>query len=242
MIRPLFSLGFFLLLTIPTSEAASSLTDVPLKSFEAQYHIRKAGVTVGKLTRTLKIAAKNAYRFSSHARTSGLAALFSSNETEETSTGNFSDGIILPLRYDYIRTKGSKIKSDSVRFFRDQQLLGITRRGTDSERPLTNDALDKLSYQLQLMLDLLNGDDEKLSYKLETPSKVKTYHAKKTGHEELSTSAGDYLTIRIQQINDGNKQTTFWCAEDLQYLPVKVVVSDEDGKTEILLASFGYTD
>ena len=241
MIRRLFYLSCFVLIVIQTPKAASGLPSFPLRSFEAEYHIRKTGVTVGKLKRSLKSAQKNDYQFSSHAKTSGLAALFNSNETEEMSAGQYVDDTILPLRYAHLRTKGGKKKSDSIMFMREQELLAINRRGARSERPLTSDGLDKLSYQLQLMLDLLSGNNA-LSYTIETPSKKKTYNAEKKGEEELSTPAGNYYTTRIEQLTSKEKRTTFWCAEELQYLPVKVIVSDEDGKTEIVLANFHYTD
>lgn len=239
MIRSVALIVHIAVLSLPSVAASEQFTDAHLRAFDAQYSIRKAGVTVGTVSRALTIEDNGRYEFSSTAEPSGIAALFSANETEETSVGHVSDSKIRPLQYRYQRKKGEKVKVDRLDFDLSTQTLSVNRRGINSQRPLRVGGLDKLSYQLQLMMDLLNGSN-KLSYTVETATKTKTYDAKKTHNEEISTPAGKYLTIRIDESSSVDKRTSFWCSEELGFLPVKVVVTEDGDATEIVLNDFQY--
>ena len=264
MIRLLCSLTFFFAFTVFACEASPKISstagadahskpsrhdhptdeqnnlEFQLKPFRAKYEIKASGVTVGELSRTLSISKTLAYDFSSEAKTSGLAALFKSSRTLESSLGHLLNGKIRPEHYAHARFKGSKEKSEDLIFDHKQNRLDITRRGVISQRTLTAGGLDKLSYQLQLMIDLAAGNNE-LAYTVETSTKVKAYAAERGAIERISTPQGSYVTERIEQRNNGDNRTTFWCAEALQFLPIKVMITEGDDKTEIVLSEFEYS-
>src|SRR5438034_7765875 len=51
------------------------------------------------------------------------------------------------------------------------------------------------------------------------------------GNEKLATPAGEMQTLRIAKVRDGpeDKSTDIWFAADRDFLPVRVLIVDNDG-------------
>ena len=51
------------------------------------------------------------------------------------------------------------------------------------------------------------------------------------GEERIETALGTFDTAVIRREREnGKRKTTFWCAADLGFLPVKIVHEEGDGK------------
>jgi hypothetical protein len=60
--------------------------------------------------------------------------------------------------------------------------------------------------------------------------KIKTYHFDYLGEELIDTPIGRFNTIKISRKKPGKKENNIlWCANELNYLPIKVENIDEDG-------------
>ncbi|WP_458576350.1 DUF3108 domain-containing protein [Aliamphritea spongicola] len=92
-------------------------------------------------------------------------------------------------------------------------------------------ALDKLSYQLQLRLDLINGR-EALEYKVADDGKLKTYRFVREGEEDITTELGTFKAVKLRRDRGTNskRQTWIWFAPELNYQLVKLLQSEKDGK------------
>jgi hypothetical protein len=87
--------------------------------------------------------------------------------------------------------------------------------------PLIPATLDKLLYQIQMMLDLAAGKTE-LNYQVADGGLMKDYRfAVQADKESLKVPFGNFETIVVTRLSD-DRITTFWCAADLDYLPVKI--------------------
>jgi hypothetical protein len=91
---------------------------------------------------------------------------------------------------------------------------------------LEENTLDKLLYQLAIMYDLSAGKNS-LIYKVADGGTMKTYDVVISGKERLAMEIGVFDTIKVV-ITKNNRQTTLWCAEKLQFLPVRIEQRKED--------------
>ena len=231
-----------LLLLSPISiTAGEDQTKRPLDAFQANYSIEVSGITVGKLSRQLQFDDSDRYIYHSESKTVGLAALLKSNKTTEVATGTVVANQIYPQQYDYQREKSGKIKHEQLRFDHQRNVVHTLRRGIEDTLPLQSASLDQLSYQLQLMVDLLREETE-FSYRILTAKKSKHYAAIVEKLETISTGAGEFATLRLSERENATKTTTFWCAKSLGYLPVKVEISDGDTTTTIVLEEYRAND
>lgn len=219
------------------STSAFADSAFPIRDFTAEYAIRVSGIIVGKISRSFKKSPDNRYIFESTANATGIVGLFSSNLTSERSEGSYLVSRLLPDLYEQKRIKGKKTKSMRIELDYAAELIKVTHRGRYTERILSAQVDDKISFQIQLMVDLLNGRRE-FNYMIEGGSKTKPYYAAIKAKEIIEVPYGKLSAHRIEEIGDPSEQSIFWCAETLQYLPVRVVLKDEGDETEILLTKF----
>lgn len=227
-----------LLSYVPNPSQAGPLTsDLPLKNFRAEYVIELAGIKVGRLSRELIINSDRRYVFKSTSRTAGLSALFQRDRTEETALGVLDIGTFIPHQYQYSREKSGKLKEETLEFDYEQNIVTKTRKGMTKHNKFNGKVFDPLSYQLQLMSDLAL-EQQQASYLIHSPKKEKRYVAEIGDRELIQTPYGGFNSLKLTEITQSDKRTTFWCAKELNYLPVKVLVQDEDRNTLILLESY----
>ena len=207
--------------------AVNSATDIPLPMFNAEYSLKRNGVTLGTSTRSLSAAPDGVFVYASSTQAVGLIAWFVKDHIDEHSKWSFDNGRIRPIEYVYHRHGGSKTRLVKLSF--DWQHLTVTNIIEDDHwrMEIPPDAQDKLVYQLAIMYDLMNGK-KKLEYKIADGGKLKDYNFAITGEEVLNTPLGKLKTVRLQRIGD-RRDTTVWCAPQLSYLPVRLEQQDTDG-------------
>ena len=242
-IHPGTNLPVLLLVSVATlcvilpASAEQSSVHTALAPFSAEYDIKVAGVTVGKLIRRYEIDSRDRYVFSSTSESSGIAALFQENSTNESSRGQITDSVFTSKQYSRTRRKGKKTKTETVDFDFDEGIAIKSRRGATQKVMLTTPSFDPLSYQLQLMHDLYLKKSE-LAYNIHSAKKLKLYGAETDLIESVETPYSTLSAVKvIQQTSDG-KKTTFWCAETLGFLPVKVTIEEDDRTTTIVLKAY----
>ena len=206
-------------------------------SFHATYAIRLAGITVGELTREFHIEPNGVYSFVSTSKATGIASLFKNNVTVEHATGNFRNRKFSPNVYSYQRTKGKKSRQEKVEFDYTRKIAIKRRKGKEQSAALAERSFDPLSYQLQLMADL-RASKQALSYTIQSAKKAKTYTADVGDIESVHTPFANLMAVKVIEQSAADKKTSFWCAQELDYLPVKVLIEDGEESTVILLKDF----
>jgi len=210
------------------TEAQPSLPSAPIlrpKDFRAIYKAKFSGFSI-EASRELHTLPNQQQQLSFRAST-WLAKL---NETSRFSWGDL--GQLIPRRYEYHRSGLGKPR-DAVLDFDWARLRVVNNvQAKPWSMTIPELTLDKLSYQLQLRSDLLNGK-QSLQYDIADGGRLKTYLFEMVGEEMLQTRLGKLATVKIKKIRStGKKRTTYiWMAKNWDYLLVKLQQTENNGKT-----------
>lgn len=196
---------------------ADSMPDysVSLAPHQAIYTSSAKGISA-ELKQTLKNLGSDHWQL--HNRVSMLLAGF-----EEQASFSENNGTIVPSKYHYQNQLSRK---------RDSKLNFNWRNNTVTDslhgnKPLTvpANALDKLSFQMQLRLDFLNQNTpfNEQSYLLVDKKRLKNYQIKYLGDEIIDTPAGTFNAIKLEQRRPGkDKSTLIWLARDWDYFILRI--------------------
>ncbi|MBA4502542.1 DUF3108 domain-containing protein [Marinobacterium marinum] len=226
-------------LTLPTLLTGCLLASLPahadtshLPAFKATYTTAfDMGISLsGEAVRELKQTEGGQWRFNSEASAmmAGISetTLFNYHPTEP----------IQPVSYRYHRKVLGKSRKANIDFDWASQSVTTVVKDTPWKMQVPAGTQDKLSYQLQLRLDLLAGKDS-MTYSVADGGKLKEYQFKVTGEEEVVTPYGRYNAVRVMRDRgeDADRETLLWLAPDLDYLIIRLEQTESDGKTYALL-------
>lgn len=142
----------------------------------------------------------------------------------ERSTFTLPGGRVNPLSYDFTNPL-SQDRSMSLGF--DWPNNTVTNLGNKKTLPLAPGVYDKLSYQLQMQMDVCANPDKFAgeNYTIVDRNKLKTYRVEAVGRDVQKTPAGMLTTIHLKQFRpdkpDG-KDTQIWLAADYHCLLVRL--------------------
>jgi len=205
------------------------------EQFTAIYSVKTAGVTIGETRREL--SQKNGlYLFESITRPKGIAKLFTDGQVIERSQWQFFQNRPRPLNYTFFNSGSKKNRNIKLDFDWEKNRVINTINDKPWSMPLEHDTSDKLLYQLRIMQDLPT-DNEALRYPVADGGKLKYYIIEILGTEQIRTPLGVFTATRLRYTK-GRRKTTLWCAEELQYLPVRIEQrKDDDSPVTAVLTS-----
>ncbi len=196
--------------------------------FEASYKLYSDNTKIALMERRFYKNEANNYIFSSESKTTGLISLLIKDNIIEISNWNYSDSNIMPLHYSYKRTGGKKDRDVEINFnWNDQQIINRVNDSIWRMKTQTG-ILDKLLYQLVIMIDLKSGNIPE-RYIVADGGKIKEYFFKYIQDEIIETPIGDFNTIKLALYKKNKQETFLWCAYELDFLPVKVITTEKDG-------------
>jgi len=218
------------LLTVGTLISAGAPNVIALESFNAHYKIYKGPLKVGSIKRSLKIDDNGRYVFKSRMESSGLVKFLGGSLLSETSQGEISNGIVLPE--SYIRETDKKNKNYTLFFDRENNSVQRTDVDSGYQENIESSTYDKLSYQAQMMIELGTISPEGLTYDIASQKKVVKYKITLVGKKEISSPAGTFETVLVNRKDpDSSKETTVYCASELNWLPVRIEHTDKKGRS-----------
>lgn len=149
----------------------------------------------------------------------------------ERSTFVVTEGVVKPLAYQFANPLSSK-RSMSLQF--DWPANRVTEMDSKTAIALQPRVFDKLSYQMQLKMDVCAAPDAftGAEYTVVDRSRLKRYRITPLKREVLETSAGPLDTLRLRQVRADKKDdepTYIWLAIDWHCLVARVEQL-EDGK------------
>lgn len=197
-----------------------------LAPFTAAYALKRGGMKIGDVQRELRQGANGTLVLTSRSKPTGLAAMFVKDVIAESSTWIWHDKRPRPLEYTYDRSGGKRERHVKLTFDWETNAVTNDISGDAWKMEVPPEALDKLLYQLVLMLDLRTAADS-FQYEIADGGKMKDYHFNVEGEETLNTALGDLQTRKLVRRRD-DRTTTIWCAEAYGYLPVKIEQNEED--------------
>jgi hypothetical protein len=202
-----------------------------MSPFQASYQFSYNGKNMGSATRTLSKSGNNwTYVFAAKA---GVIA-----SATETSHFSFNGNNIISNNF----SRSSKIlvhnNTMSINFNPNAKTINTKKDDKARSFAWKSGVLDELNAELQLREDL-KASGLKSSYAIADAKEVESRRFVKQGTEKVKTSYGTFDTIKVVMKHDKpNRDTIFWLAPKLDYVPVKV--SHQDGKTSYGLLLTGY--
>jgi len=210
---------------VPTHAAGT----IP-ERFSAEYHLETSNLTVAESRVSLSRIADDRFAYELRVGLTGIAAWFRDHATVERSEWRYDRlDQLRPLTYGYERT-GDEPNTVVMAFDWEEGMTRSTIQGEQANRSVPDGALDKLSYLLALMQDLEQGKRE-MRYQVAEARRLTEYHMKAVARENVDTALGRFETVEVQLLDEGGApRTTYWCAPALQFLPVKMVHRQADGR------------
>ncbi len=224
--NPMRRIAILILFILPS---ASLLADT-IPDFSANYAIKLNGIQAGELKRSLVSNSDGSRLFKSETKAKGVFAFFKPEVIVETSLWSSDAQKIKPIAYRYSRTGGKKDKTLLLDFDWSTKQLHIDDKQQPWSLTLKDDTLDKLLYQLALMSDLAE-QQEQFHYHIADGGKIKQYLISKVSREVISTPLGKIEALKLtrERSRPKDRKTTLWCAPALNYLPVKLEHIEKDG-------------
>ncbi|RAU18444.1 DUF3108 domain-containing protein [Nitrincola tibetensis] len=155
---------------------------------------------------------------------------------EETTQIRLADGVILPIHYHYHRRILGKRRTAELKFDWVEKKVTTDIDDKPWKMDISPGVHDKLSYQLQIPIDLAAGKT-RLSYPVADGGRLQNYVFNVTGQERISTPAGDYDAVRVERDRGENsdRETFIWLAPELNYMIIKLTQIEPDGNRMSLL-------
>ena len=203
-----------------------------MSPFQASYQFSYNGKNMGSATRTLSQSGNNwTYVFAAKA-----GAMASATETSHFSLNNSGDIVSNSFnRHSKILVHNNTM---SIDFNPNAKTISAKKDKKVYSFDWESGVLDELNAELQLREDL-KSSGLKSNYLIADAKEVESRHFIKQGNETVKTSYGTFDTIKVVlKHNKPNRDTIFWLAPKLDYVPVKV--SHQDGKTSYGLLLTGY--
>jgi hypothetical protein len=143
---------------------------------------------------------------------------------------NPAEQTINPLHYSYARRGLSKDRTAELSFDWKNKSVTNNVQKTSWQMDIAQKVQDKLSYQIQMQQDLLNGKKE-FAYQIADGGRLKEYKFATVGEELLDTPLGKVNTIKVKRSRENDERVTYaWLAKDWNYLLVRLQ-QEEKGDT-----------
>lgn len=202
-----------------------------MSPFQATYQFAYNGKNLGSATRTLKKSGNN-WNYVFAAKAGAIAS------ATETSNFSLNNNQITSLNF----SRSSKIlihnNTMNIKFNPSSNTITTTKDKENRSFAWKAGVLDELNAELQIREDL-KSTGLKSTYWLSDAKEVEARKFIKQGNEQVKTNYGTFDTVKVVMKHDKpGRETIFWLAPKLDYLPVKV--SHEDKKTSYGLLLTGY--
>lgn len=207
--------------------------------FEAEYSLYSKGLKVAHIKRVFRSLEDGSYIYESRSHPVGLLAMFRDDRIVERSHWQQSENGFRPIKYIYKHSGSKKNRDVKIDFDWDKSKVRMQVNDNHWQMDLETGTLDKMLYQLAVMRDLKHGR-EKFSYRIADGGKMKSYNFEALEHESVETPHGNFEALKVERFRDDReRETIFWCVQELDYLPVKVINIEPDGlQTMALLESY----
>ena len=223
----LLNLAVLLSITSVMAEQAAISNAALPKRIQAVYEVTKNGQPFAKVHEQFAVA-DGKYKIESVTKGIGVYALF--GERVLTSSGEVTAQGLKPARFE-LRQGDNPKKALLADFDWTKQSLRMTVKGKLKEAPLTAGTQDLASYAYQFMYlpAPLKGD---ITVTLTTGKKLNQYQY--TINPEAETIAGggvQYKTLHlVPPAQDTQETKELWLAADYHYVPVKILMVDDNGQ------------
>ncbi|NRD73912.1 DUF3108 domain-containing protein [Shewanella sp. VB17] len=212
----------------------------PLTPQRAEYQVNYGNIELGKARYQLPIAEGNVYQYRFD---SDVSLLMLSDRRNIRSDFTLKGDQLTPMRYTHNRQGTGPEYQEQAAFAKSQSVVHSRYKDERAQLPYTNLLYDPLMVQLQFRLDMVQGK-KNLHYAMVKEGEIDEYDFRIIGKERMNIDSGSYETIKIEVVRDSKKrQTFFWMAPDLGYLPVRLTHFEKGSKQlDIKLVNYQFTE
>lgn len=189
------------------------------KAYQAEYKLKRAGMTLGKANFSLTETASSQWRYASTVKPKGLARMFVKDNITIASNLLFIGGEVIPADYRYQRG-GKKAETVSVDFDWANKVAAMTHNEQSQNVDLSSDHQDPYSLVLSIMQAAAAGQEEITKQVIDKRIKTRSFKLEK--REKIDTSLGDLDTLKYVQNDDSSRTIHYWLAPSLNYIPVRI--------------------
>ena len=207
------------LLLLATMSVATAAAD-ELKPYTASYNGIWHGMTVAVSTLKLEQTGST-WTFSSRSEPRGIGKIASGVfPPSQVSVVRVSEQGVLPQSYK--SSGGDASKNIELNYDWQSHKVTGTYESTKVDLPLTPQVQDDGSVPLDLMVELLAGRTP-ATVQLIDKNSVREYQFTRDGEATISTPMGNVHTVVFKsQKKYSPRITSFWCAPERGYIPMKV--------------------
>lgn len=140
---------------------------------------------------------------------------------------------VIPLHYTYKRRGAGRNRDAELIFNWDTHTVTNNVQNTTWKMDIIENVQDKLSYQLQIQQDLMDGKKE-FVYQIADGGRLKEYGFEVVGEEAVKTPLGTINTVQVKRTRKNDDRSTYaWLAKDHDFLLVRMQ-QEEKGKTYVI--------
>ena len=234
-------LAMLILLSLLFSASVLADEDAPYPSFIASYNAKANGLGIGTVQVSLTRVGDNEYLYEQKSVTRGIAALFGTDKSTESSRWRYRDNAIQVIEYQSRRKKGDDDDNSHLVFDWETRRVKNIGAGEHWDIALPEGAIDRLVMQLAMLFDLRKGDTV-FKYRIPRQGRIKNYDFELVGDEPVELDSGTYHTVKAERTNDDRDKSWVWSAPDLDYFPVRFLKQKKSGiKIELVLKKLEFT-
>ena len=209
-----------------------------LPATNANYSVAWGGTTLGEATIRLTPLEHDCYRYEQQTHPIALVRWIYGSPLE-TSQFCMQDGAI---RVSHFEFRNDKRDQDNFTVDFDWTAKKVTgsKRGVVTVHELDGPAWDRFALQQVVRLwarahaDAAAGAS--VEFNMADDNRVTAYRFAIVGREHVATPAGGFDTLRVDRVDNPNRQLRSWLAPSLDYAPVKIEnVEKGDVKLRMLL-------
>jgi len=212
------SLTLLALLTMALPTAASVLDP-----FEARYEVSRGGVSLGQARFSLSAwGDSGCLAYKGVAEPNAFIRLFIGKVVDESYFCPDGEAGVRPHHFRHVETSD---EADSYTLDFDWSAGEVTYN-EDKTFDAPAGGVDPFLLQLSARLWLENAETAaeagEREFTIVDEDEIKTYRLAVTTGGKIETPAGTYETIKLERIDDPDRQLIFWAAPALDFLPIQV--------------------
>jgi len=199
----------------------------PLTPHTAEYQVNYGSIELGRARYILSAPEDHLFRYRFD---SDVSLLVISDQRHIRSEFSLQGDQLMPMRYSVERTGTGSDFREQVAFAKAQHVVHSRYKGERAEFPYDQVLFDPLMVQLQFRLDRV-AHKKSMHYTMVKEGEIDNYDFKLIGQEQVNLDSGSYQTIKFEVKRDSKKrQTFFWMAPELSYLPVRLTHFEKGSK------------
>lgn len=214
----------FIALSTLVSQTACTASSLP--PYEAEYTTKMRGLRINSERKFVETG-ENTYRLSWSAKALWM-------RISEWSDFEIIDDKVRPLGYHYTRKGLGSDRPIHIEFDWENMQAHGSKGDKSYSFVLDPNSLDRLSFQVQMQLDLLNDRSlTQFNYRVANYREMRDYVFNLEKKESLSTRLGTFDTLVFRR-DKKDSSIRLWMSPEQYYLPVKVEQTGEDANTVVI--------